>query len=99
MINVFYILKYIMLIIKPWLEDKAGSEIAINAARAPFFLVFNDQDFIKSIKNPFVSWWGAWFAVADLLKDEWCELFIAKKIWDNMKNRLEEIWINYQIIE
>jgi hypothetical protein len=44
-----------MLTIQPALEDKSDSEIAINAARAPFFLVFNDQIFVKSIKNPFVS--------------------------------------------
>ena len=88
-----------MLIIKPVLENKPEAEIAVNAARAPFFLIFNDQDFVKSIKNPFVSGWGAWFAAADLLKNEWCELFIAKKIWDNMKNRLGELWINYKLIK
>ena len=87
-----------MLIIQPTLEDKPDSEIAINAARAPFFLIFNDQTFVKSIKNPFVVWGGAWFAVADLLKAEWCELFIAKKLWDNMKQKLEELEISYKII-
>lgn len=87
-----------MLTIQPALEDKSDSEIAINAARAPFFLVFNDQIFVKSIKNPFVSWGWAWFAVVDLLKTEWCDLFVAKQLWDNIKQRLEDLGISYKIV-
>jgi len=68
-------------------------EIAQNAARAPYFIVFDDDKFIKSIKNPFVSWGWAWFAVAELLKNEWCNLFIAWKIGENMKNQLDEYGI------
>jgi len=71
-------------------------EIASNAWRAPYFIVFENDNYIKSIKNPFVSWGGAWFAVAELLKDEWCELFLAWKIWDNMKGQLEEYNIKYK---
>jgi len=44
-----------MRIIKPVLFDSKDADIAENAARAPYFLVFDDDKFIKSIKNPFVS--------------------------------------------
>ena len=71
-------------------------EIASNAARASYFIVFEGDKFIKSIKNPFVTWWWAGFAVAELLKEEWCELFIAWKIWGNLKNMLEEYGIEYE---
>ncbi len=87
-----------MIIIRPALEDNKDSILADNAARAPFFLVFDDEHFVKSIKNPFVTWGGAGFAVVDLLKSEWCELFIAKKIWDNMKNALDNNAIAYKIV-
>ncbi len=84
--------------IKPILEEDQNASIADNAARAPFFAIFDDDQFVKFVKNPFVSWWWAGFAVADLLKEEWCEKFIAKKIWDNMKNKLDEYGIVYEIV-
>ncbi len=71
-------------------------EIASNAARAPYFIVFEDDKYVKSIKNPFVSWGWAGFAVSELLKDEWCELFIAWKIGENMKGQLEEYGVKYE---
>ena len=70
--------------------------ISQNASRAPYFTVFENDKFVKSIKNPFVSWWWAWFAVADLLKKEWCKKFIAWKIWWNLKDKLDEYWIKYE---
>lgn len=72
-------------------------EIANNAARAPYFVVFNSKTYQKTIKNPFVNWGGAWFAVAELLKDEWCEKFIAWKLWENLKNKLEEYNIYWEV--
>lgn len=71
-------------------------EIATNAARAPYFVVFENDNFVQTIKNPFVSWGGAWFAVAELLKDESCNLFIAWKIGDKLKWMLEEYNISYE---
>jgi predicted Fe-Mo cluster-binding NifX family protein len=37
------------------LVEGENYEIASNAARAPYFIVFEDDKFIKSIKNPFVT--------------------------------------------
>jgi len=70
--------------------------IAENAARSPYFVVFNWEKYQETIKNKFVSWWWAWFAVAELLKDEWCEKFIAKKIWWNLKDKLVEYSIDFE---
>lgn len=66
-----------MRIIKPVLENNEKVDIAENAARAPFFVIFYDNKFVKSIKNPFTTWGGAGFAVADLLNNEWCDKFIG----------------------
>lgn len=87
-----------MIIIKPVLTNDKNWEVAENASRAPFFVVFEDGIFKKTIKNPFVSWGGAGFAVADLLKDESCDKFLVKKIWGNLKTKLDEYNISYEII-
>jgi len=87
-----------MIIIKPSLEKEPTGIIAENSARAPFFLVFEDEKFIKTIKNPFTWGGGAGLASADLLKDVGCELFVAKKIWDKMKTALDRHGISYEII-
>jgi len=71
-------------------------QIANNAARAPFFIVFENDKYIKSIENPFKTGGWAWFAVAELLNDEWCNLFIAWKIWWNLQNKLEEYSIKIE---
>ncbi len=72
-------------------------EVASNAARAPYFIVFNDDEYERSIKNPFVSWGWAWFAVAELLKQEKCDLFIAWKVGWNLEEKLDEYKIKYEI--
>lgn len=87
-----------MIIVKPVLEKKEDAGIAKNSARAPYFVFFEDDKFVKFVKNPFTVWGGAGFAAADLLKNEGCEKFLARKIGDNMKNKLEENNIVYEII-
>lgn len=74
-------------------------EIASYAARAPYFVVFEDWNFVKYLKNPFTVWGGAWFAVAELLREENCDKFIAWKIWGNLRMKLEEYRIDYQETE
>ena len=72
-------------------------EVASNAARAPYFIYFNWDKYEKSMKNPFVSGWWAGFAVAEFLKDEWCDLFIAWKIGWNLEEKLSEYNIKFEI--
>jgi len=42
-----------MIIVKPVLEKKENAEIAINSARASYFVFFEDDKFVKFVKNPF----------------------------------------------
>ena len=79
-----------------WPEKDAP--IAENAARAPYFLVFENDNFVKAIKNPFTIWWGAWFAVAEMLKDIKADVFVAKKIWPNLKNLLDNYNIKTELV-
>jgi predicted Fe-Mo cluster-binding NifX family protein len=72
-------------------------EVASNAARAPYFIVFNNDKYEKSIKNPFVSWGWAGFAVAELLREEGCDLFVAWKVGWNLEEKLDEYGIKYEI--
>ena len=74
-----------------------NSEIAQNAARAPYFLVFENDTFVEAIKNPFTIWGWAWFATAELLQEKKCDLFVAGNIWWNLKNELERYGIKYEI--
>ena len=67
------------------LIDNEKYEVASNAARAPYFIIFIDDKYIETIKNPFISWGWAGFAVAELLKDNECDLFIAWKIGWNLE--------------
>jgi len=78
------------------LREWENYEIAHNAARAPYFIVFEDNKYIETIKNPFTTWGGAWFAVAELLKEKWCNKFIAGKIWNNLKNMLQQYNIEFE---
>lgn len=79
------------------LTEWENFRIAENSARAPYFVVFNWEIYEKTIKNPFSSWWWAGFAVAELLKNEWCKKFIAWKIWDNLKTKLVEYDISFDV--
>jgi len=73
--------------------------VAENAARAPYFLVFEDSRFVEAIKNLFTVWGGAWFAVAQMLKDMNVDVFVAKKVWPNLRQMLDEYGIKVEIKE
>ena len=97
----FYLLNKILkmkkVIAALWAEPNAP--IAENAARAPYFLVFEDDKFIEAIKNPFVVGGGAWYAVAQMLKDIGADVFVAKKVWPNLKQMLDEYGIKIELSE
>jgi len=93
-----------MIIIKPSLEEKPTTYIAENSARAPFFLVFERNEnggdvYIRTVKNPFTWSGGAGIAAVDLLKDEGCDVFVAKKIGEKMKDALDQNSISYEVIQ
>jgi predicted Fe-Mo cluster-binding NifX family protein len=72
------------------------SGVSLMAGRPPFYLIFEDNKLVKTIKNPFaVGGGGAGFAVAKMLADEEVNLVVAGKFGGNMTSALEEKNIKY----
>ena len=68
-----------------------NSEISSRGARAPFYLVFEKENLIEAIKNPFaVGGGGAGWSVAHMLADKKIDLVIAERIGPNMEMALKE---------
>ncbi|MBN2324300.1 MAG: NifB/NifX family molybdenum-iron cluster-binding protein [Spirochaetes bacterium] len=73
------------------LKKDETSQVSDQAARAPFFLVFDGQGaLVETVKNPFRLGGGAGFAVAKLLADRGIDTFIAARIGDKMTAALRE---------
>lgn len=73
------------------------SEISQRGGRAPYYLIFENQKLIESIKNPFASGsGGAGFSVAYMLADKKVNLFIAGKIGSNMESALKQKGIEFK---
>ncbi len=78
------------------IDEKTDSLVSEAAARAPFFLIFENGKLIKKIKNPFrIGGGGAGFAAAELLADEEVELIVAGKFGGNMTGALDAKKIRY----
>lgn len=68
-----------------------NSEISSRGARAPFYLVFENEELIETIKNPFaVGGGGAGWSVAHMLADKKIDLVIAGRVGPNMETALKE---------
>ena len=80
------------------LGPQPDAPVAENAARAPYFLVFENDQFVEAIKNPFTVGGWAWFAVAEMLKDLWADVFVAKKVGPNLKQMLDQYWIKVELV-
>lgn len=77
-----------------------SSLVSQMAARAPYYLLFDDTKLLKVINNPFRrGGGGAGLAVVEMLADEGAGLVVVGKIGANMSQSLEEKGINYQIKE
>ena len=78
--------------------DSIDSIISQVSGRAPYWLVFEDQKLVKSVKNPFqFGGGGAGFGVAKMLKQEKIELVIAGQFGPNMQKALEDYGIKTKI--
>lgn len=67
------------------------SEISPVAGRAPYFLIYENKKFVKTIKNPFaIGGGGAGFSVAKMLADEKVSLLVAGKFGDKMLKVFDE---------
>jgi predicted Fe-Mo cluster-binding NifX family protein len=77
-------------------NNSVDSEISEKAARASFILIFENNELIESIKNPFaVGGGGAGFSVAKLLADKGVNEFIAGKAGPNLESALKDKGIKF----
>jgi predicted Fe-Mo cluster-binding NifX family protein len=73
------------------------AEVAVQAGRAPFYLVFVDNNLLEIIKNPFsVGGGGAGLGVAKMLADKNVDKVIAGKFGDKMIDALNERKVNFE---
>jgi len=79
------------------INKNENSEISSRAARAPYFLIFNEKgELLEAISNPFaVGGGGAGFAVAKMLADKDVDTVIAGAFGPNMASALNERGIKY----
>ncbi|MEA3295966.1 MAG: NifB/NifX family molybdenum-iron cluster-binding protein [Patescibacteria group bacterium] len=79
------------------IDKNENSEISDLGARAPYYLIFNEQgEFEEALSNPFaVGGVGAGFSVAKMLVDKGVNIFVAGVIGDNMTGALDEKGIKY----
>jgi len=79
------------------IEDDKNAEIAKQAGRAPFYLIFEDKKFVETIKNPFsVGGGGAGLGVAKMLADKNVDKIISGEFGDKMINSLRERGVQFE---
>ncbi len=77
-------------------KDNIESVVCPTAGRAPYYLFFENNNLVKTIKNPFAKGsGGAGFSVAHMLSEEKANLVIAGKFGANMISALKEKGIDY----
>ena len=68
-------------------EDSLVSPVS---GRAEYYLIYENDKLVKTIKNPFVVGGGAGYAVAGMLINEKVDVVVAGNVGANMKIALEE---------
>ncbi len=80
-------------------KDDVGSTVCPTAGRAPYYLIFDGSELVKSIKNPFaVGGGGAGFGVAQMLANEGVDVVISGRFGDNMISSLDEKGIRHRVV-
>jgi len=70
--------------------ESVDSAVSSLGGRAPYYLIFDNNELAETIKNPFaVGGGGAGWSVAHLLAEKGVEKVIAGKIGPNMAQALE----------
>ena len=80
-------------------KNEVDSKVSETGGRAAFFLIFEDGQLAKTIKNPFrIGGGGVGFSVAAMLADEKVEMVVSGHFGDNMVGALEEKGIKYEVV-
>jgi len=80
-------------------KKELDAQISEVGGRAAFYLIFENKELKKEIKNPFrIGGGGVGFSVAAMLADEKVDLVISGHFGDNMIGALEEKNIKYQVV-
>lgn len=76
-------------------EEGNVSEIS---GRAPYYLIYENGELVKTIKNPFLMGGGAGPAVVQMLYNEKVEMIISQKFGEKMKAAMDAKKIKYKEI-
>lgn len=75
---------------------REDSEICVQAARAPYFLIFENGELVEVVENTYREERGRGWRIGELLSQKGVEKFIAGNIGENLKRYLEERGIEYE---
>ena len=80
-------------------KDNIDSLVSNKGGRAPYYLIFEDNQLIEKIKNPFaVGGGGAGFSVVAMLVNKNVDLIVCGKFGPNMITAINEKNIKYKEI-
>ncbi len=73
-----------------------NSKVCPTAGRAPYYLIYENGNLVKKLKNPFaVGGGGAGFGVAQMLYNEEVNVVVSGDFGSNMISALSEKGIKY----
>ncbi|PIT84800.1 hypothetical protein COU37_01515 [Candidatus Micrarchaeota archaeon CG10_big_fil_rev_8_21_14_0_10_45_29] len=80
--------------------ESLDSQVCPVFGRAPYYLFFEGEKLVKTIKNPFATGGGgAGFGVAQMLSNEGVELVVCGKLGGNAAGALEEKKIRHKAMQ
>jgi predicted Fe-Mo cluster-binding NifX family protein len=79
------------------LGKDSNAEISPQAGRAPYYLIFENNEFIETWKNVFsIGGGGAGLAIAKIMADKNVEKIISSNFGEKMKNALNVKNIDFE---
>lgn len=73
------------------------SNVSPKGGRSPYYLIFENEKLVETIKNPFAKGsGGAGFSVAYMLAEKNVDLVVAGKLGGNMISALKEKGIEFK---
>ena len=70
--------------------DNESAQVSMVSGRAPYYLIFDNENFVEAIKNPFaMGGGGAGFGVAQMLANKGVEVVVSGKFGPNMSSSLQ----------